>query len=134
MRERRIQQLLWAVALMPVFFVAVLPDHVRTLVCRFGAVMNVESCCPSERADASETQARIQDEPWCSFRTVTLLKLPSERPTEGGSLRHCEPTLQGVTKSSPSVPNLVVRFAMRRSVAPPPLGPPIVLLKSSFLI
>ncbi len=71
--------MLWIAALVPLFLAAVLPDHLRTLVCRYtGTAMDEEGCCPGELGPKVDTQGRLRDEPCCFVRTVQLARLVSD--------------------------------------------------------
>jgi hypothetical protein len=118
-------------ALVPLFAAAVLPTQIRTLVCRFtGAIMDIESCCP-ERAEQAPPQGELLNETCCIVRTVDLQKLVSERRSDNTPARP-EPVLATLTVLR--APVIADRQPEGRPVGPPPLGPPIILLKRSFLI
>jgi hypothetical protein len=123
---------LWIAALLPLFGAAVLPTQISTLVCRFtGAIMDVEVCCPSDRAEQAMSEAQFLPENCCLFKTVDLPKLVSESRADSSALH-------GQTVLPPALvlegPELGDRRAQARPVGPPPVGPPIILLKRSFLI
>lgn len=125
-------KVLWAVALLPLLAASVLPTQIRTLVCRFtGAIMQLETCCPSDLEDKTPPIPQLLGESCCLVKTVDLPKLLSESSTDGTPPVHV-PTLaveqptDGLVFVSGWTPSLPVR--------PPPLGPPILLVKSSFLI
>ena len=91
---------------MPLFAASVLPTQLRTLICRLtGAVMDVE--------------------------TVDLGKLVAERRSEGAP----PPELTAIAAAP--MPVLLLPNAAApdvRPVRPPTVGPPLLLLKRSFLI
>jgi len=130
----RLAKTMWLAVLVPLFLAAVLPDQVRTLVCRFsGAVMD-EDCCPPEADEAVETEARVRNESCCSIKTIELARLVSDRRVEPASHRCYElrahvPNIEVSDRSTRPAGLALIRYA-----APPHVGPPIVLLKRSFLI
>jgi hypothetical protein len=118
-------------ALLPVVLAAVLPSHALVVVCRFGGVMDVESCCPAEHRDeAAVIEATVHDEPCCAL--VAKDFAPPASDLQGDLVQAVPPTaVQVVVATVPPPPQ---RFRLVRSVIPPPLGPPIILVKQSFLI
>jgi hypothetical protein len=118
--------------LIPLFLAAVLPDSVRTLVCRYtGVVMPKESCCPEQGAQGSNTPDQMQDESCCVVKTVHLARLVSDRQTSVAGPAHHE------SCASVSVPESYVVAARAASIRRPsilPVGPPILLVKQAFLI
>jgi hypothetical protein len=117
---------------LPLFAAAVLPTQIRTLVCRFtGAIMDSEVCCPSNGDDQTPPESQLLTESCCIVKTVDLPKLVSDRRVDSAPAPHHE--LLPIAFSL-ETPRLVDRAAQARPVGPPPLGPPIVLLKRSFLI
>jgi hypothetical protein len=118
-------------ALLPLFAVSVLPTQLRTLVCRFtGAVMDVETCCPDRDAQ-TPVGAQLSEQGCCVVKTVDLGRLVAEPRSEGApppevaavvAARTPEFTLADATCPAP------------RPYRPPTVGPPLVLLKRSFLI
>jgi hypothetical protein len=122
---------LWVAALLPLLAASVLPTQIRTLVCRFtGAIMQVETCCPSDQ-DRTPPTSQLLGENCCLVKTVDLPKLLSERWTDG------TPPVQAPTLAvgQPSGPlELMSGWTPSLPVRPPPLGPPIFLVKHSFLI
>jgi hypothetical protein len=132
MRKGRLSKALWTAAIVPLFLAAILPDHVRTLVCRVsGLVMDEEDCCPLVADQTVDTDAQFRDESCCVVRTIDLGRLVSDRRVDTRPIRHCE-LRAGAPSTSPSP--LVNCVAPIRPVAAPAVGPPIVLLKRSFLI
>jgi hypothetical protein len=130
LRGRR-SKALWAAALLPLFAASVLPTQIRTLVCRFtGAIMQLETCCPSDQGQTPPT-SQLLGETCCLVKTVDLPKLLSEHWNDG------TPPIQAPTLAvgQPSAaPVLVGGWTPSLPVRPPPLGPPILLVKHSFLI
>jgi hypothetical protein len=119
-------------ALLPLVAAVVLPTQIQTLVCRFtGAIMDVEKCCPSGRAERPISQAHLLAENCCLVKTVDLAKLVSERRAESPPPGPEQPVATG---SAFETPELADRRVEIDPVGPPPLGPPIRLLKRSFLI
>ena len=89
MRDGRLAKAMWLAALVPLFLAAVLPDQVRTLVCRFsGAVMDEHCCPPGADQAAVETEALLRDQSCCSTRTVSRARLVSDRRVEPAAPRH----------------------------------------------
>jgi hypothetical protein len=132
MRVGRWSKALWIAAILPLFAASVLPKQLRTLICRFtGAVMEVEACCPADPDGKADAQAQLLDENCCIVKTVDLDKLISERRPEGAPAP--DPTLVAVALApTAQIPATV--DVHDRPVGPPPLGPPLILLKRSFLI
>jgi hypothetical protein len=132
MRAGRWSKDLWMAAILPLFAATVLPTQLRTLICRFtGAVMDVETCCPGDQDGKVDTQAQILDENCCIVKTLDLGKLLSERRPQGAPSP--DTTLPAVALA-PSVSLPLGTDVHDRPVGPPPLGPPLILLKRSFLI
>ena len=132
MRRGRLSTLLRGAVLIPLFLAAVLPDSVRTLVCRYtGVVMPEESCCPEVDARDLSSNAQLEDESCCVVKTVHLARLVSDRQSPVTS-----PTQHEISSCvAPGESFLLVARApsVRRSTILP-VGPPIVLLKHAFLI
>ena len=143
MRSGSWSKILWMTALLPLFAVSVLPTHLRTLICRVtGAVMAVETCCPADdpiaqagtEAVISETGAHqsIAEEGCCVVKTVDLGRPPAEHRSSGPPPSSQLPVIS-------ALPTVGVTLAARplasaRQDRPPPSGPPLLLLKRSFLI
>jgi hypothetical protein len=123
---------LWAAALLPLLAASVLPTQIRTLVCRFtGAIMQVETCCPSGLEGKTPPMSQLLGESCCLVKTVDLPKLLTEHRTDG--VQPVQASYFAVGQPSRA---LVVLGGWKPSlpVRPPPLGPPILLVKRSFLI
>jgi len=125
-------KLFWMAALLPLFGASVLPTHMRALVCRFtGALMDEEACCPAGDEKQAAPVARLLDQGCCVVRTVDLPKLLSDHQADGPA--PCDPQALVWTVTSELPPPDAAGVSLHR-VRPPPLGPPLRLLKSSFLI
>ena len=125
-------KLFWMAALLPLFGASVLPTHRRALVCRFtGALMDEESCCPAGGEKQAAPVARLLDQGCCVVRTVDLPKLVSDHQADGPAPCDWQALVSTVTSELP--PPDAAGIPLHR-VRPPPLGPPLRLLKSSFLI
>jgi len=123
---------LWIAAVLPLFAAAVLPTHFQTLVCRFsGIVMDIEVCCPSVPRESRDTHSQLRAEDCCVLKSVDLQKLVTERRTDGAQPREHE-ALAAMPLVGTSDPSRRQNHALQ--VGPPPMGPPILLLKRSFLI
>lgn len=123
---------LWVAALLPLLAANVLPTQIRTLVCRFtGAIMQLETCCPSELDEKTPPAAQLLGESCCVTQTMDLPRLLSEQPSEGLSALQAPP----LAPAQPCAP-LVSPAGWTASIPsrPPPHGPPILLVKRSFLI
>lgn len=126
-------------ALVPLILGVVLPEQVRTIVCRFsGAVMDVR-CCPGEpREPAGRVAAdgQLRGESCCAVRTIDLARLVSDRLAESVPPRH--QALRGemavVAERLPFTGLSHVRHVRPPFVRTSFGGPPLVLLKRSFLI
>ena len=132
MRRGSRAKALWIAATLPLLAASVLPTQFSTLVCRFtGAVMDVEACCPGRDVDQAPVRAQLLDETCCIVRTVDLGKLVSDRSLDGAPPR-IEALIALSLGPPPFLPPRHVRRV--RPVGPPPVGPPLILVKSSFLI
>jgi hypothetical protein len=132
MHERRQSRLLGIAVLVPLFLGAVLPDHLRTLVCRYtGVAMPEESCCPEQGNQDLDTSARLRSESCCVVKTVELAKLLSERRVEVTPPYYPLPIARIVVADVGLPPCRRVRAP---STPATPTGPPIVLAKHAFLI
>ena len=132
MSKGRWSKLLWMVALVPLFGASVLPTQVRALVCRFtGALMDEETCCPSHDQKQAEPMAQLREQGCCVVRTVELPKLLSEHQVDGPVRFDGLPLLSAPISELPAPSAADLPF---HRVRPPPLGPPLRLLKRSFLI
>jgi hypothetical protein len=119
-------------ALVPLFGASVLPTQMRALVCRFtGAIMDEEVCCPPGDEKQAAPVAQLFDQGCCVVSTVDLPKLVSDLQADGPVRSDWQP-LPSTLASEP--PPLRGRGIPLHRVRPPPLGPPLRLLKSSFLI
>jgi hypothetical protein len=123
-------------ALLPLFAASVLPTHLRTLICRVtGAVMEVDVCCPDDPAAKAQAAARtsesISDLGCCVVKTIDLGRPLAEHEAEGAPPSSFTPV--SATPATGVV--LAARHtASVRQDRPPPVGPPLLLLKRSFLI
>jgi hypothetical protein len=133
MRVGRWSKALWLAAVLPLFAASVLPTHLRTLICRFtGAVMEVEACCPADRDANTPVHAQLLDENCCVVKTVDLAKLVSDRRSEVAPSPDIAPLAVALAPAAAlSIPLADVHS---RPVGPPLVGPPLILLKRSFLI
>jgi hypothetical protein len=123
---------LWLAALFPLLAASVLPTQIRTLVCRLsGAVMQLEKCCPEKVVGELQVEAQLRDETCCVVKTVDLGRLLSQGRSDGASPRI--PAVV-VVDIGPSFVQPVLDVRRERPVGPPPVGPPLILLKRSFLI
>ncbi len=132
MSKGRWSKLLWMVALVPLFGASVLPTQVRALVCRFtGAMMDEETCCPSRDQKQAVPMAQLREQGCCLIKIVELPKLLSEHQVDGPVRFDGQPQLSTLSSELPvhQAPDLPFH-----RVRPPPLGPPLRLLKRSFLI
>ena len=141
MRSGSWSKVLWMAALLPLFAASVLPAHLRTLICRVtGAVMEVESCCPAAPAaqgqtavGSSETGSEgISDLGCCAVETIDLGGLLAEHRTEGAASSSF--SLLSATPIGAVVVVVSPRASSVRQDRPPPVGPPLLLVKRSFLI
>lgn len=119
----------------------VLPDRLLNLVCRSGAVMDVETCCPSVDgpsvdgpSSGSQGDHALRNEACCSLRAVDLDRAIAEGP---GQPRAGAPDILAnfvVLRADLWAPSRTEARSLRRPVAPLPLGPPLLLVKSAFLL
>jgi hypothetical protein len=132
MLSGRMSKGLWVAALLPLFAASVLPTQIRTLVCRFtGAIMQVETCCPSDLDEKTPPVSQLLGENCCLVKAVDLPKLLSEHSTAGN------PPVQAAAPSvgqPSSAAVLIGGWTPSLPVRPPPVGPSILLVKRSFLI
>jgi hypothetical protein len=134
MRRRRLLTLSSAALLLPLLVASVVAGHETILVCRTGAVMSLDACCPAEHDEAvaaPPAHASLVDEPCCAVSTIELARPVSDRQAEPANdvappLAVVSPTQIGAVSSA--------RVPMIRPRRPPSLGPPLVLLKRAFLI
>lgn len=132
MLRGRCSKLLWMAALLPLFGASVLPTQMRALVCRFtGALMDEAACCPPSDDKQAAPVAQLLDQACCVVRTVDLPKLLSDHRAESPACCDSPPLRSTVTFALPPPADLGVPS---HRVRPPPLGPPLRLLKHSFLI
>ena len=132
MSSGRRSTVLRVAALLPLFAASVLPTQIRTLVCRFtGAIMRIETCCPPDLEEKTPPVAQLLGESCCLAKVVDLPKLISEHQPEGAPGVDAQPLVV-----RPTIVDLVIvgRWTPFHAVRPPPLGPPLLLLKRSFLI
>jgi hypothetical protein len=140
MRSSRWSKILWMAALLPLFAASVLPAQLRTLICRVtGAVMELETTCPAASMAQEPVVAAISDggsatisEPGCCVvETIDLGRPLAEHGPEGAAPSSFTPVAATLT------PRLVLAgraTSKERQDRPPPAGPPLLLLKRSFLI
>jgi hypothetical protein len=132
MSKGRLLQFLWMAALVPLFGASVLPTQMRALVCRLsGALMDEETCCPLGDEKQAAAVAQMLDQGCCVLKTVELPKLLSDHQADGPA--QCDSQPLWSTLTSELLPPETVGLPLHR-VRPPPLGPPLRLLKRSFLI
>lgn len=132
MGKGRLTKGVWIAVLVPLFGATVLPTQVQWLACHFsGAAMALSSCCPEQQVAGPETPAKLRGETCCVLKTVDLQKVLGERSADGALPRLLELPAKISSMVALGSTDLTVRF---RPVGPPPLGPPLVLLKRSFRI
>jgi hypothetical protein len=132
MSKGRWSKFLWMAALVPLFGASVLPTQMRALVCRFtGALMDEEACCPPGDEKQAAPAAQLLDQGCCVVRTVDFPKLLSDHQADGPARCDAQPLRSTLT--SELTPPEALGLPLHR-VRPPPLGPPLRLLKRSFLI
>lgn len=127
-------------AVIPLLFAilvaAVLPHHLLSLVCRSGAVMRLDACCPAvavadEPAPASGADgAAWRDEACCSLRTAHLEQGTPEHGARAVSLVIAAAVLPAVAVSTPVFG--ARPLPAQRAASPP--GPSLLLRKHSFLL
>jgi hypothetical protein len=117
--------------LLPLFAAAVLPTQIRTLVCRVtGAIMKLETCCPADD-EAAPSTAQLLGENCCLVRTVDLPKLISEHRAGSVPPDLGQPVPLAQTFDAQVLADRRAQFS---PPGPPSVGPPLLLLKRSFLI
>lgn len=131
MGKGRLAKGVWIAVLVPLFGATVLPAQVQWFACRFsGAAMELSSCCPGGQEARPETPAMVR-QTCCVLKTVDLQRMLGERSVDGTLPRLLELPAQILPMVALGSTDLTVRF---RPAGPPPPGPPLVLLKRSFLI
>lgn len=124
--------------MLPVFLAIAmaLPDHLLNLVCRSGAVMDVEACCPGADVPppAPGVGHALRDEACCSLRAVDLDRALSEGPAPSRGGTHQALATVALLPVGPAARPPVERPVSRRSMGQPPVGPPLRLLKNAFLL
>ena len=136
MRSGSWSKVLWMAALLPLFAASVLPTQLRTLICRVtGAVMEVDACCPAAPAAPAQAAARISesisDPGCCAVQTVDLGRMLAEHRSEEAP----PPSVTPVSAAPMAGPVLAAwPTPSVRQDRPPQVGPPLLLLKRSFLI
>jgi hypothetical protein len=136
MRRPRILTLFSAAILLPLLVASVVAGTSTVLLCRTGAVMSVDECCPAEHAEAAPeapAHASLVDEPCCAVVTVELARPVSDRHAEAAP-QVAPPPVALLPPSQPLDAPQSARPPAIRTRRPPYVGPPLVLLKSSFLI
>jgi hypothetical protein len=132
MHKRRQSRLLGMAVLVPLFLGTVLPDHLRTLVCRYtGVVMPEEACCPEQGDLDLDRSERLRSESCCVVKTVQLTKLVSARRVEAVPPCYVVPVACIVVADVGLPP---CQRGRAPSTSAPSTGPPIVLAKHAFLI
>lgn len=132
MRTGRWSRALWVAALLPLFAVSVLPTQLRTLVCRFtGAVMDAETCCPVKAEAEPQTQAALSEPGCCVVKTVDLRRPVAEQRSDAAP-----PHETIAVATAPTPPRVLPGDAAPDAPppGPPRVGPPLLLVKRSFLI
>jgi hypothetical protein len=134
MRGRAHGRLTAAIAL-PLMVALGLPGTFSVVVCRFGAMTTVHDCCPSRSQKGPEgprdPRNRVSGQGCCSMRAVTVGAPVAEHSggAEGGrgwvlAKESISSVASGPTRSSAAL----LRPAARA------VGPPLTLLKQSFLL
>jgi len=122
-------------ALLPLFAASVLPAQLQTLVCRMtGAVMAIESGCPAPAqtaAPSAEGVESVSDLGCCVVQTIDLGGLVAEHRADGAPPSLPAPAVATSTMGMVLAPR--PRSSVRQD-RPPPVGPPLLLVKRSFLI
>ncbi len=116
-------------ALLSFLGVATRPAFSNVSACRFG--MADDSCCPGDDLSNRDTSPSLTDPSCCTLHLVEVDQLISEtRADSGGRLDLVIPAVFACTFVAPPKSALLL---VHRSL-PPPLGPPLWLLKQSFLV
>ena len=131
MRSGRLSKAVWMAVVVPLFLAAVLPAHSSTLVCRFTGAVMAEDCCPRQPDEKVEPQTELREQACCALKTIDLARLVSDRRAETEAVRHYAPW---TPIAATFIPRPATFVGLIRSIASPAVGPPIVLLKRSFLI
>ena len=122
-----------AVAL-PLVAALLLPVSLRVVVCRFGMVATDDCCAGQEHQDAIAAHragARLESEPCCSLRPIDLGTPLAERSAR------LDATPSWVLTDTWTIavdPGLARPAAARHRPAARAIGPPLRVLKQSFLI
>jgi hypothetical protein len=123
-------KLLRSALVIPVLVTLGLPGSFSVVSCRFGAMTQVHACCRG-RALRVPAQARVAGERCCSVRAVDLgtplaehparvVQVPETLPSCGWALMEPGPAVSPAARGARPLPRAV--------------GPPLRLLKQSFLI
>jgi hypothetical protein len=131
MNGRR-SKVLRAVALLPLLAASVLPTQIRSLVCRVtGVAMELETCCPSELEEKTPPVPHLIGENCCVVKMAHLPRLVSAPLTDGMPPNPAPPIAVGDLSAGLV---FLSRVAPAFPIRPPPLGPPLFVVKRSFLI
>jgi hypothetical protein len=130
--RRKVSTPLFTVVALAVALSAVLPDTIRTLVCRYtGVAMPEVTCCPLPEREG-DGLAQLRGESCCVVHTVHLARQVSERQAPAA-----EPVLHlaSAVVTLDDQPSLVARHTPSiHARAKTPVGPPLLLVKQAFLI
>jgi hypothetical protein len=125
-------KLLRSALVVPLILTLGLPGTFSIVVCRFGAMVAPHGCCAGRAREqrATETQDRVAGDSCCSMRALDLGTSLAEHgnSVEGPSVPILAAAWTTSVESRPPRPATVYRPAARA------LGPPLRLLKQSFLI
>lgn len=135
MRRSRLLALSSAALLLPLLIASVVAGHETVLVCRTGAIMTLDECCPAEHAEAAPeppAHASLVDEPCCAVATIELARPVSDRQPEAATDAASPPVALLAPAETDAA--TISRGPVIRARRPPSVGPPLVLLKRSFLI
>jgi hypothetical protein len=117
--------------LLPVLVAIILPAVASVSVCRYGMVMDADACCPKPADRDRDPGARLEDAPCCAKQAVAFDRLISERSTRIDHIPLSR-VAASVVSLAPAWPAASPRLLPRLS--PPPIGPPVRLIKQSFLL
>jgi hypothetical protein len=129
--QARAARLLTSAVVIPLMVALLLPASFGAVVCRFGGTMAADDCCARDRDAAGDVGQSVDAEPCCSVRA----------PQPGTTMAEWSPPVQAPRSwllasawNDGSGARLARPAAALERPARRALGPPVRLLKQSFLL
>jgi len=119
------------VALVALLSAGAFADY-RLFYCRIADITQSDCCCKKVPASSTDSRTAIDEADCCDVRAVHVDRAPSTTQRSTDSVLLVAPAVTSFDVVSINQPAL--RVAHPRATRAPGVGPPLILLKQSFLV